>query len=986
MKEFENKAKNLTNKPPTPYSKGEGISMSQEGGENMPQKGPQQPSSQERGEILPKASGDASADARELLKNFGNLPVEVRRAFLEALQKQIKTVERAATGRDESKVSAKQGENLQLNQEAHQSEGTENEPGIKDRRAADLIDKFKREGGASDKEKSEKLRLDLARRVQEIERQQDELGDREGARTPDGELTDEAAAAIDELSNQISQIQAFSSNTLPVPEDNRERSSDPEQILIRRTNEYVNGLQNRGLKISQINDLSNLTEPEKATRTKIVHDIKEFLENEPKIDTGNFPRYILLAVRHFKELREELVSEILFKSFEDPSETNEYEVGLYAASNLDILLGFMSTDDNSRYKELFTLRTASRFFQTMNSTIIKGTFDSFGHSAENINFQHFEKMRDIRGSGLAMRLYEQAYKDVLASDKRVTQEKIAGIKAFAEKTFKEINEAGLIKSEYADYRGESKMENWEVQRALAAGRSFLNITLRAAESIATGQVPSDRKRFTSPPQEDMVRILNWNQWMLGRFMVGGDKAGRHGEEFLQMSTNKFEEFLRYKGAKLDINKIVEFGGVDVRKMEEGGQYRTSGVYSSWRLENMAFDEIYFNYQGNRLSIQQFRDQSDIKDRIKVITDRIEKKKEEKPNADPKDLVTKIDQEEYKNILMPAVENLNIGLSMLLKNGVFGKQDDKLGYLLRTEIWKKIANTNIPLMIDYLTDIKYADGTSAAEKAQKIEALREDIVPGWSKEKWEDFRKKVLIRHERMIREGMGEEMTSAAEEIELDEAEKQLVAAIQREGAKLAPHLADIVFPYTPFMNDMPFEKFNYAYPGQTFYKRRTTGDLGGFNKGQQAYTKIMSNPGGIAAKDAVAAMGDIVGGIESPEGPRTAIEANFPTFSALLDVVSTDPGKRQAMFKMLLEATRTETSIAQRWAGIKADSFIEGEAANLIDDTLRSGILNPELARYLKKEKHLTLPYILWMLFRDVFVMIPVFAAAEFVGAVKGK
>src|SRR3989344_3930622 len=101
--------------------------------------------------------------------------------------------------------------------------------------------------------------------------------------------------------------------------------------------------------------------------------------------------------------------------------------------------------------------------------------------------------------------------------------------------------------------------------------------------------------------------------------------------------------------------------------------------------------------------------------------------------------------------MPVVNNLDYGLSMLLKNGGFGKQDEKLGYLLRTEIWKKIARTNTPLMIDYLTDIKYEDRTS--DKAKSMETLRHEIVPEWSEEQWADFKKKILINHERMIAEG-----------------------------------------------------------------------------------------------------------------------------------------------------------------------------------------------------------------------------------------
>lgn len=338
--------------------------------------------------------------------------------------------------------------------------------------------------------------------------------------------------------------------------------------------------------------------------------------------------------------------------------------------------------------------------------------------------------------------------------------------------------------------------------------------------------------------------------------------------------------------------------------------------------------------------------------------------------------------------MPIVDNLDYGLSMLLKNSSFGSPygNEKLGYKLRTAIWEKIARTNTPLMIDYLTKIEYEAGTSSM--AEGMEKLREDMGSEWVDKndiksvKWETFKKKILIRFERTTREGAGEELPPLDKNYELDVEEKELEKRIRTQGEMLAPHLADIMFPYTPFMNDMPFEKFQYKYAGQTFYKRRTTGDLGGYNKGQQAFMKIMNNPGGIPAKEAIEAMGEIVEGIGGPEGVGTGMEANFPTFSALMDVVITEPGVRQGVVKMLLEAARKPTSTAQLWNGIKADSFTEPEAANMIDDTLRAGLLTPELARYLKKKKKLALSGILWALFRDVFPMIVASNLKEFVDA----
>lgn len=966
-------------------------------------------------------------------------------------------------------------------------EPEEPEPTVNDAKAKELIDRFKLEKGENNPRKIQQLRESLARRIWDLEKEQAVEGTREGARVgvadekiteanklTMGALTPEAAAKIDQIENKIQEIremQAFILAKFFVPEESQGGEDRRDYELVKKTNEFVakllskarpEGILNRG----QINDMSKLNNDEKKERKELVEEIEAFIKESFAIDTQQFPVRILLAVRNFTELREELISEILFKSFEDPSETNHYDVGLYAASNLDTLLGFLTQDDNKRYKELFTLRTAAQFFQTMNSTVIIGKFDHFGDAAENINYQHFENMRDIGASGLAMRLYEDAYKKVLAKNKNVMQDKIEWIHAFVEKTLKDDNEAGLVKSPYAQYReNDPKMKEWEIRRALAAGRTFFNITLRAVENIAIGQVPTDRKKLSSEPQEDMVRILNWKEWLLMKFGPGDT---RHGLEFLDMVTKKFQEYLKHKGAKLGKNKIVEFGGVNVLKLEDAGQFRASGVYSGWRLENMAFDEIYLIDKNGKMirdekrvpqskdhlrdvdgvpfmTVQGYRDQEakngqpDIKGKIKAMRDAIEAGIKANPDKKPADLVSKAEQMEYRDLLKPVIDNLDFGLSMLLKNGDFGRQDDKLGYLLREEIWKKVSQTNMPLMIDYLSNVQYewtgkllevnkkldelnkkrkqTNPTDKAEidkldkeikkeekektkwgkmrekaaeegllESKSLEQIKKEFVPDWTEKKWEDFERKVMISHERMIKKGMGEKLPVELEKNIFTLQEKELLKQIKIEGMKLAPHLADIVFPYTPFMNDMPFEKFQYKYAGQTFYKRRTTGDLGGFNKGQQAFQKLMMNPGGIPVKDLVEIMKEIVGGIEGPEGPKPAMEANLPNFSALLDIVLTVPWMRQAVFKMLLEMTHHETSLAEKWAGIKADSINEAEGANLIDETFRLGLLSADLARYFKKEKHLGLRYILWMLIRDIVTLVPAYAGSELIGAVKGK
>ncbi len=845
-----------------------------------------------------------------------------------------------------------------------------------------------------------------------------------------------------------------------------------------------------------------LTDEEREKKENLRRRIIKELEDSPSVETGAFPSEILGATRYFREIRESLINEILFKSYEDKSETNHYEIDLYASSNLNVLLGYLSRDDKESYEYFLSLKTAANYFHSMNAGILAGNLENFSRIAEAIGYQHFERMREIKGVGLAMRLYEEKYNEMLAREKRITEPGYAFLKNDVERVFELMNEEGKIESQYAKERedaGESnpgKMEPWEINRALGAGRTFFNITLRGGEKIATGQVPLDRKQYASFPQEDMVRILNWNEWFLKRFQVS---SGKHGVEFLNMVLDRNREFLLFKGKKLGKNKIVEFGGVNVEKMENGGQYHTSGVYSGWRMENLAFDRILLRDSGDGESetIMQFMDR--VKPRVARVKEKVADRLKANPGMRPADVVTKDFQEEYAAIFSDLVDRADIGLGLLIKNANIGGGDDPLGYILRENIWKKISSKNVPLMIDYLTDIKYHHdaklyvefSNKPISRAEIIKKLRKELGKKPSEEEIEKeiekeenkimenlkkdkgITKKVNERKElmgdaknmeRLLDEALSstipkwEDMTdvdhsdykkiflsSFRDIIQLDkesriendnktlhargvevadlssldgniseplkeamvkllhargvevadlsspndirpekEAMVKLLELIRGEGSKLAPHLADISFPYMNFMNDVPFEVLDYSGPGQTFYKRRTGGDLGGFNKGQHAFIKIMDNPGGLSAEHMIEAVNEMIGGIAGPEGDTFAQEAVFSVIDAYLEMTMTEPGKRQLMINQLSQALRKHTSVAQEWAGHHGLSMTESEAAGLIDEGIIKGIISPDLAKYMKKKKHVSLLWLIWAIIRDIAPNIPVMVGASVVNAIK--
>ena len=740
-------------------------------------------------------------------------------------------------------------------------------------------------------------------------------------------------------------------------------------------------------------------------KKELYKKVEDLLKEAPAVDTGSFPHEILGAVRYFKELREGLLSEILFKSFEEPTETGRYEIDLYASSNLNVLLGYLKIEDQDAFKYFFSLKTAADHFHSMNAGILTGNFDEFGRISEKINYQHFANMQQIRGSGLVMRLYEQKYTEYMAREGRISEEGYKDIKKEVEGLFKDMNKSGLVRSEYEDdriKRGVAKedahtMEDWEVSRALGAGRTFFNITLRGAEKIAVGHYPEDRKRFASFPQEAMVRVMNWNEWIIRRFDLG---AGKHGQEFLKMVGKRYQEFLRFKGRKLGINRLDKFGGVEVGIIESAGQYNTSGVYSGWRLENMAFKKIYL--RDGKTTIQDFMDgESDegkkFKDELDEFNKKMKARRDSHPNETEANLTTESDQRRYLELMKPLLDRVDIGFGAFVKNKVIGGGggNGKLGYLVRTEIWRRVAEKNVPVIMEYLANIKYRGDKDTRNILNEI---RQEVVPGWNDQgrdaeglnNWDRFKQKVLISHEIMVkRASMTGEQWEQEEhfyrEPDYTAEERALLAKIREQGKKLAPDLADIEFSYTPFMNDMPFGELDYTGPGQEFYKRRTGGDLGGYNKGQQSFTKLVENPGGIGLEEAMKMMKEIIDAISGPEGDRFAQEANFANFEVLMDVTMAESSwKRQALAKELLQAIKHPTSIAQEWAGMDAESIIETEAANYIESAVKAGIISPDLARYMKKKKHATFWYFVWAIMRDVLYITPIVAGVSLASQIR--
>lgn len=735
---------------------------------------------------------------------------------------------------------------------------------------------------------------------------------------------------------------------------------------------------------------------------QLMSGVRALIDQFPVVEAAGVPHELLELASYFRETREELINRILFKAYQDPTETNSYQesMNLYAQSNLDTLLGYLSKQDPTRHEYFVGLRTAANLFHTMNATLSGGNLEEFISIAERINYQHFGLMRDIRGVPEVMRLYEHKYNEYLARDGRISTEGYEALRREVEQSLRLENESGLVRSEYENERvgqNAGQMKEWEIQRALNVGRTFFNITFRAAEKIATGQVPrSEReggteghKRFASFPQESAVRIMNWMQWLTYRFDVAGSRGG---QEFLKRVKNKYSEFLEQKRRHLGINKLVKFGGMKTDEAEVGAMFGVSGIYSSWRLENMAFSQIRIQINGRETTIREWLDEKynpaapeeEIVSRLTRI-DQIRKQASDliKEYRVTKDLnkneafkaKMRTLQTELLNSLSPIVNNTDVGLGILLKHGIFSEE---IGYKVRERIWEKVAQGNLPLMIDYLSKIQF-NGEARENMSQLAfdNIVRSDSV-SWNEEALVRFKNKVLLHHERHIKQAAGIDVSRARiDDFTTDE--QRLIQKIQESGRQLAPHLADIVFPYVPFMNDVAFELLDYRGPGNEFYRRRTGADIGSFFKAEGGFTAIMTNPGGLGEEETLKQFDVIVKGIESPNGSLDAQERVFPMFDSWLEFVATRPGERQLLFKLGKHVLRKDTSIAQKYSDMEAISLTESQERKIIETSVRIGILDRDLAEDMKKKKNLGFLGIFWEMVRDYFWVPFVSGAFEF-------
>lgn len=404
-----------------------------------------------------------------------------------------------------------------------------------------------------------------------------------------------------------------------------------------------------------------------------------------------------------------------------------------------------------------------------------------------------------------------------------------------------------------------------------------------------------------------------------------------------------------------------------------------------------------------------------------------------------------------------LKEFNNALGVLLKHGDVTPREIESPKLketkekVRRELWKKTAQENPLAVVPYLYGMKF-DGKPPAgfediskddfkesedpEKPSTWDRLKTKLIAA-NEKRLERIMMKQLIRDtqararqekreltqeeidqfneevsapvpdlDSVLRELFGEKSMSQKEEGE--SSEEELLKKIRTSGKAVAGELANVRFPFNPFMNDVIFERAHYGAAGADFYKRRIGRDQVPFNQGVSEIAKLINNPGGIKEEEALGIMHGAVEALGTPQGTEIGQDKVMPVFEAYLRWVENGgyirgsfEGLRRWWAKGVIvegiaHTFRLRTSLAQKYAGMDAPSLEENGLRNLAENALRMGILRRgkkewegewegewvDLFDKVKKKFRLSWFQTLWRtLLRD---LMPIFAVAATVDVVK--
>jgi hypothetical protein len=779
---------------------------------------------------------------------------------------------------------------------------------------------------------------------------------------------------------------------------------------------------------------------------------------EPHVNSGGIPADLL---KFIIELRDDdrplmyMVNKIITLPLDN--ETARYSLGLSAQSIKEQITAALKQTlleatgngdavaaEQTRIRRDRVVATieAVELLHNMNKAIVTAGIKTFDALAEEITPEQQQVLQNVAGASQVMRLFEDEYQRILMDQKTITTENNDELMSRSGKSLGKHSEGekdsdkdeapskeeardesiGIVEGrlkELRDYAKAnnvdeksslgklSKLEDWELNWAFHAGKLLYNISLRAAEQISMGDVPGGGAALKSPPQENMVRIMNQINWIHKRFNKG---EARGGVEFVNRAQAHFQELRERSG--FGSTGLKRLAGKSIEDYEVASMFGVSGIFSGWRNEMIILDHSPIKINGEPTTILRYinavKKAKEEALRGNRSIEEWNKVKDKTMTLNEPDILRSIFLQDGK--LRPEFNN---ALGVLIRwsdiqgkgkdVGIKGLTDTKTD--IRQAIWKKIAEDN-PLAVAYfLNGMEFADGKApfSGEKLKDFKAFADPKNGCLNTEKnpvWKSLREKLIMAREvRMSKIAKGKEEMSLAEAlgtlVEKGSAEDKLLKQIQEYGKDVSRDLAAVRLPFNPFMTDVVFEQAEYAGAGNQYYRRRV-GDIGAIHASYEALNKIVGDPAGLGREETMKALKEMMVAIDAPNGWEAAQDSVMPFFMSVLDFWEaggqyTDKyGEgggikrwlaKDNLFRPIASKLMVADSLAQKYGGVKAIAYDEFAMREVINEALtigisrktfrdKNGILKMiDTDDWLKKKKGVKMRGWLMAFFRDLFL-----------------
>lgn len=602
---------------------------------------------------------------------------------------------------------------------------------------------------------------------------------------------------------------------------------------------------------------------------------------------------------------------IISRADENPSDSYP-QFNLYESYNIDnIIQAARKYDENSgrnpnRKREMFSYLTNLQYKRRAMHDLFQGmkdreTYVKLVTQLLRRNGLHFVE-HEIAGVSDAQMMYEQVLGSKFSFSKNWLSHQDfeeADVEVMKELMKYKGQESESLRKEYKDKDGKPQfrpLRDWEIRRARMVGRSLNTATERRITYGVMGELPKNMdERMRSLEFEFIARTLAPLKLIPDKFF-NYPTAMR----YLELS---YEE-LKMKDGKKDLHK---YGYVD----KDGGE---RGLYgksqNAMAILDTGIGDLKSNSWRGRLLLLKNRDyltaidgdgkRYAIMDYIDHIKEVVENKyKEEirrqKPNVTELELKILMESErgpykakitqEFNKSIAKVVGEQRLFLGALIKNAGLGVYeiegvDGKIEKInLKEEVWKNVARflpSRIAAFLPHesMDIVKNIYGFASEEQAI---------------EKWNEFKLKLFrIERARVKRDaialnvktngryrGQVKEIDEFFESEHLDEDEKKLIGEIQELGRKYAKDFSTIVFPFTPFLDDVPETDWNNLEDNDL--DRLLINDHSNFVEGWGKVTGLIANSG-AKPEDIIKEFTEGFKGVSQPLGIKDA-QGKFEPF-----------------------------------------------------------------------------------------------------------